>query len=227
MIWEMKRMKKYICTEKINVDEIVKRLFDFSTLGALSIPGVLTGEAREELLTGIKTAQHLLRAVEREKKSGVVQEMQTFYVERLAEGELPPALRDSIKILTDEYAKIYEKIATKGNFTSKNVNSIGVHYYQIGSAGITPHQDYAADMDLVASFVLQGNAPFGVCKNRQKEGALYLEAAPGSLILMRAARDEQEQAARPFHFLEGPVGEERYSILIRNRSDKKMKELEY
>lgn len=224
----MKIMIKYICTEKINVEEIVRTLFDFSTLGALSIPSFLTEKGREELLAGIKAAQHLFTEVEREKKkSGVIQEMKTFYLERLAEGELPQRLQDSITKLTDEYATVYEKMASLGNFTGKNVNSVGVHYYWIGSAGITPHQDYAADMDLVASFVLSGNAPFGVCKNRQKEGALYLEASPGTLILMRAARNQQEQAARPFHFLEGPVQEERYSILIRNRTAKKMKELEY
>jgi len=220
-------MTKYLCTEKIKVEEIVDKLFDFSTLGALSIPDVLTEEARKYLMEGIYASRHLLRGVEREKKSGVVQEMQTFYLERLVEGESPSTLREAITRLTHEYTGLYEKIAATGNFTSKKFNSIGIHYYWVGSAGITPHQDYAADMDLAASFVLQGNAPFGVCKNRQKEGPLYLEASAGTLIFMRAARNEQEQTARPFHFLEGPVKEERYSLLIRNRATKKMRELEY
>lgn len=221
-------MNKYLYTEKINVEEIVAKLFDFSTLGAISIPGFLTETGREELLTGIKEAQHLFKKVEREKKkSGVIQEMKTFYLERLKEGELTQGLQDSITALTKEYAEMYERLAAKGNFTSKTFNSIGVHYYWIGSMGITPHQDYAADVDLVASFVLSGNAPFGVCKNRRKESALYLEASPGTLIFMRAARCEQEQSARPFHFLDGSIEQERYSILIRNRAPKKMKELEY
>ncbi|MDO8511477.1 MAG: hypothetical protein Q7S55_04905 [Nanoarchaeota archaeon] len=222
-------MTKYIYTEKINIEEIVQRLFDFSTLGALSIPEILTDYARTELLAGIAASRHLFRAVEREKKkSGVIQEMRTFYLERLQEQgeELPQILRNPLKALTEEYAKIYAEIAAKGNFTSQKFSSIGIHHYPVGSAGITPHQDYAADTNLIASFVLQGNAPFGICKNRQKEGALYLEASPGTLILMRAARNEQEQAARPFHFLEGPVQEERYSLLIRDRTAKKMKELE-
>ena len=220
-------MTKYICTERINIEKIVTELFNFSNLGALSIPGFLTKEAQQELLAGIKSSQHLFKEVEREKKSGVVQEMQTFYLERLAKRELSRSLQDSINSLTTEYVEIYEKIAAKANFSSASFNSIGIHYYPVGSAGITPHQDYAADMDLVASFVLQGNAPFGVCKNRQKEGALYLEASPGTLIFMRAARSEEEQSARPFHFLEGPLEEERYSLLIRNRTLRKMKELEY
>src|SRR3990167_7096253 len=103
-------MTKYIYTKKINVEEIVNRLFDFSTLGALSIPGILTEYARTELLAGIDVSRHLFRAVEREKKkSGVIQEMRTFYLERLQEQgeELPQILRDPLKALTDEYAKIY------------------------------------------------------------------------------------------------------------------------
>ena len=221
-------MTKYLCTEKINVDEVVSKLYDFSTLGALSIPEALTEEARKWLLTGIKNSEHLFTTVEREKKkSGVIQEMKTFYLERLAEGELSRTLQGAVANLAAEYAEVYEHLAEKAHFTSRTFNSIGVHHYWIGSAGITPHQDYAADMDLVVSFVLQGNAPFGVCKNRQKDGAVYLEASPGTLIFMRAARNEQEQPARPFHFLEGPVEVERYSLLIRNRAARKMKELGY
>src|SRR3989344_3576461 len=139
---EMKKMTKYLCTEKIKVEEIVDKLVDFSTLGALSIPGILTPEAREELVAGISASRYFFTAVEREiKKSGVIQEMQTFYVEKIVEEDLPQRLQYSLNQLTPEYAEIYEKIAAKANFSSASFNSIGIHYYPIGSAGVKAHQD--------------------------------------------------------------------------------------
>jgi hypothetical protein len=66
--------------------------------------------------------------------------------------------------------------------------------------------------------VVEGRAVFGVCKNRKKENPQVIAYEPGSIIFMRAARNPKEQMYRPFHFVESPE-DDRYSILIRTRSD--------
>src|SRR3989344_2130804 len=100
-------MVKYICSGKIDVNKIVETLFDFTQLGAMSIPGILNESAREDLLKGIHFSLHLFTTAERKtKKSGVIQEMQTFYLERVIELEIPPELRHPINQLTYEYAEI-------------------------------------------------------------------------------------------------------------------------
>ena len=214
----MTMMKQYICSEKIPIDDVVDRLYDFSALGALSIPHVLTEAAQQELLEGILSAQPLFSKVQRELGE-VIQEMETVYMQKVAD-KIPffPLFEQRINQLQKEYLLIYQKIADKASFTEKTFNSVGVHHYPIGSAGITPHQDFSSDINLIASFVVAGNAPFFVCSNREKAHALELKASPGTLILMRAARTKEEQKKRPFHYLVGPITEERYSILIRTRT---------
>jgi len=214
-------MGKYLRSEKINVEKIVNELFDFSKLGSISIPDVLTIEAREELLESIILSKHLFKEAKREMKSGVIQEMNTLYLERFVEEELPKILRDRIKNLTNEYSEIYERIAEVANFSVPTFNSIGINWYPIGSYGITPHKDYASDTNLITSFVLSGNAPFFVCRDKQKTDAFQLNADPGAIIFMRAIRNEDEQLSRPFHYLVGPIKIERYSILIRNKDKRK------
>ena len=147
----------------------------------------------------------------------VIQEMKTLYLETRQENDLPTFFRDRIEQFKKEYTEFYQRMAKAALFNESEFNSLGIHCYPEGSIGITPHQDFTRDHNLVTSFVLSGNAPFYVARTREKEGAQRFDTPPGSLIFMRAARDECEQTGRPFHYLEGPLEEERYSILIRTK----------
>lgn len=208
-------MTRYICSEKVLVDKVVEELYDFSKFGAVFFPDLLTECARRELLGGIQSAGFLFQKVQRER-GPVIQEMDTLYFENNYDLlHTLPLLENAVTQLRQEYGELYEKIAVQAGFSGTQVNSVGVHHYSIGSVGITPHQDFKSDRNLIASFVIDGCAPFGVCNNREKTGAQLFDAGPGSLIFMRAARNECEQKYRPFHFLEGPLLEDRYSILLR------------
>lgn len=222
-------MAKYLRTEKIDVEKIVNELYDFSELGALSVPGVVTEEGRKELLEAILTAKALFWRVPRDISKGkVIQEMDTVYIERVRDRVKEfPLFIERMDQLCAEYAEVYKKIAEAAQFREKQFNSVGVHYYWTGSEGITPHQDYKADANLIVSFVIQGCAPFCVCADRKKTHAKELDSSPGSVIFMRAARCEEEQPLRPFHYLVGPMTEDRYTILVRTRAKDKMDKLEY
>ncbi|MDO8556672.1 MAG: hypothetical protein Q7R96_05890 [Nanoarchaeota archaeon] len=212
--------------ERLNIEHIVAELFDFSRPGAVSIPEVVQEEQRQILLNQIRHVQESphnpLHAVQREVGQ-VVQEMQTFYI--TSDGcTFPSAGKDiwsiiyALQDVAADYAQIHRKLGVVGNFSHQYFNSIGLHYYPQGSLGITPHQDYASDVDIVANFILEGSAPFFVCKNRKGDDPVQLDASPGSLILMRAARCEEEQRFRPFHYVQGPMQENRYTVLIRTRN---------
>ena len=209
----------YLNSEQINVEKLVRELYDFNTLGAISFANVLSVDARKELLLAMKEAPRLFKTVERvQKESGVVQEMETLYLEQFNPTEISKPLQQTIGQLTAEYQSLYQQIAKAAAFDSATFNSIGIHYYRPGSAGISPHRDFRADINLTTIFTITGEAPFYVCRNRQKGDSLLLNSMPGSVIFMRAARNEQEQNARPFHYLVGPMQTERYSVLIRKRN---------
>lgn len=225
---EVIKISKYLNIEKIDVEKIVKELFDFNNLGALSIQDVLTQNAKKELLEGIYSAKPLFWQVPRDIGGKVIQEMQTIYVERVTNriGEFP-LFKESIDKLFEEYSQLYLQIAKEAKFNENKCNSIGIHHYPVGSVGITPHQDYKQDLNLIASFVVEGDAPFFVCANRKKDFAKKINSSPGSVIFMRAARCEEEQQARPFHYLVGPMKKDRYAILLRSRAKDKINKLEY
>ena len=211
-------MKKYICSNNIHVDEIVKELYDFSKLGGVSIPNALTEEACNDFITEIAVLKYRFQRVQR-VRGRVVQEMETFYIENANTIVDLPDLNEKLSRLQDEYLELYEKIGALAGFKER-FNSVGLHFYGIGSAGITPHQDFAAGKYLIASFVLSGNAPFFVCADRKKTNSVELPSDPGSIVLLRAARTEEEQRKRPFHYVPGPMEMERYSILIRTETKK-------
>jgi len=78
------------------------------------------------------------------------------------------------------------------------------------------HRDYSTDINLISIFVLGGTAPFYVCADKQGRGKVALHSAPGSLILMRAPRNELENDYRPYHCV-GAVEEERFTLLFRQK----------
>lgn len=208
----------YIDKNRINIEFIVNELYDFSKIGALSIQNILLEKASEDLVNGVKSAKKFF-CVPPKIEGPVIQEMESLYIEKLNEECLDNNFLNSINQFKKEYIEIYKEIAEKAGFQKNFFNSIGIHYYPNTSIGITPHRDYAKDKDLISIFVLQGNSKFYVCKDREKNCSIELDSSPGSLILLRAARNNLEQKFRPFHYIES-IKRERFSLIVRRREEK-------
>ena len=147
----------------------------------------------------------------------VTQDMHVLYC---GEADRQNAQREfpAIQCLRSEYLAWLEPLGIAGHFKPE-INSIGVHLYPANSQGISPHQDYASDRNLISIFVLKGNDPLYLCKDRNKTESFPLNASPGDLILLRAPRNEAEKPLRPFHYLEKLV-EERITLIFRQRQRK-------
>lgn len=201
----------------IDANRVVEELYDLSKPGIISIPNVVREDSRKSLLAGINNIQHHFWDAPR--KEGVVdQEMKCFYLEYSNPSALNSFFGQLMTWFWLDYLEVYEKVAEKAKFKERRFNSVGVHYYPRGSRGITPHRDYSTDMDLVSVFILKGKAPFYSCEGRTLDSKVEICSSPGSLILMRAARDESEQRYRPFHSV-GSVEEDRYSTIFRRRKN--------
>ncbi len=203
---------EYLNRSKINLDLIVNELYDFSKIGAISIPDILFEEARKKLLRGSIFSKRFFKKVPRIENE-VIQEMEMLSLDDII-GEI--WFKNYLYEFRKEYLTIYEEIAEKANFQNKNFSSLYINYYPKNSIGITPHRDYKRDIDLISIFVLDGNADFYICNDRQKTNSIKIDSSPGSLILLRAARNEYEQKYRPFHYLE-KMEQERFSLVIRRR----------
>lgn len=197
----------------LSVDGIVNELYDMKRSGMLSYPLLLTESGRQELLTNIKLAQHLFTPAA--AVYGVTkQNMNTLYLDNNDLSKLPEELRASLNGFRQEYNVVHQQIAKKAKFKIKDFNSIGIHQYPLGAEGIAPHRDFKQSVNLITIFVLEGWAPVYSCKDRTLEGAVAVDRSPGTVIFMRAARNEKEQEYRPFHAV-GAVNEERYSLIFR------------
>lgn len=211
-------MKSYLDLEDVSIERIAEDLYDFSQLGGISYPDVLLPGARQEIIEASRENLEYFITMDREV-GPVKQEMKTLYFERFENGALPEKLLHVQARIMNDYAPFYEDLARKAGFENNTINSVGIHYYPQGSLGITPHQDFASDRDLVTILVVEGGAPFGVCEDREKNGARYLHSGAGAAIFMRAARIPEENPYRPFHFVEGPTTQDRYTILLRRRDE--------
>ncbi len=205
----------FIDSSKIDIEYIVNELFDKTKIGGLSIPDIIPENAREDLLENVSLVKKYFWHAQ-QKEGNVIQEIQCLYLEELNENCLDRTFLTTINQFKDEYSEIYREISQRAQFEDERFNSLGFHYYPRNTVGISPHRDYARDRDLISIFVIKGNAPFYVCENRDKKGSILLNSSPGSLILLRAARNDEEQKYRPFHYI-NKVSEERFSLIVRRR----------
>lgn len=198
----------------LKTDSIARDLYH--GLGGMSLPRFLRSSFRIPLLEEIEGSKDKLKLAER-VVGKVEQEIYTLYIGEADEGN-GELLKDFplVRKLREEYNGFYRKIGRHASFGSGEINSIGIHRYPENSIGITPHQDFGFDKNMISIFVLKGNAPFYVCKDRDKSGSQLLDSPPGSLILLRAPRKPKDQAPKPFHYIDG-VKEERYSLIFRQK----------
>jgi hypothetical protein len=205
----------FLNTENVSIQKIVDELYDFEQHGVIGLENFLTQEAISSLMCGVISASHLFKTSQR-YVGDVLQDMETIYLEHIPANVHIPSLHEAMVQFRAEYNLFYAQIAECAGFPPL-FNSTGFHHYRAGSKGITPHQDFARDKNIIANFVLKGDAPFWVAKDREKGNAKKILAPPSTLILMRAARREEEQRHRPFHYIE-PVEDDRYTMLIRYNS---------
>lgn len=210
-------MKKqtFFNAHQFDIEQIAAELYNLTKLGGISIPSFLTNKGKNLLLKEAQSMLHQFKSAPL-KEGKVMQEMKTLYTgegePHASSVELP--LLDSLVI---EYFPFYRSLAQRVHFQQgAALNSRGYHHYPAHSIGISPHQDYSSDINLISIFVLKGNAPFYLCKDREKNDSHQLCSEPSSLILLRAPRSETEKPFRPFHYRE-PAEEERYTLLLRQR----------
>jgi len=185
----------------------------------MAFPNVLSLEARRRIVDEISQHGDLFsRAKERITLLGgeiVEQGMDTLYFEDLH--RVPCSLDAVVHLVVEEFDVLYQRMAEiDGNFYNPTTQSIGLHNYWDGSVGITPHQDFPEDRNLIASFVLEGLSNFGAAMNRQKDGEELFELDAGALILMRAPREGDGKEFRAWHYVLPVIGG-RKTLLLRKK----------
>ncbi len=83
---------------------------------------------------------------------------------------------------------------------------------------ISPHRDHKECINVVAVFVLEGEAPFCVCKDRQGTDTVVISNRPGDLVLMRGYGFKG--LPRPFHFVGNVTEGTRISLGMRQLTDR-------
>ena len=73
-----------------------------------------------------------------------------------------PAFQETYA-LREAFLPLYKRLGDAAGFSPKGLNSIGIHKFEAGSAGILPHVDDERYANLVSIFVLDGESRFRVC----------------------------------------------------------------
>lgn len=90
-----------------------------------------------------------------------------------------------------------------------------VQRYRPGGLGITPHLDGRRFGLLVTVFTTQGSAELSIHETRSGPVVARWDAAPGSLVLLRAPGLAGIDDGRPFHAVGRPRGQGRHSVSFR------------
>jgi hypothetical protein len=181
-----------LLTVGIDLEEEFKEI---ERVGAVSFP-FLSGEYREYL---VKVSQSLSYYRRQESVGSIGKEVR----QQMEACEVFPAdspfvhLRDEFQVwLGEEVSKF-----TKSPFNPElNFNDLVVQRYQVGSLGITPHRDGASYLNLVALFMLEGEADFYLCDDRTGTNPKQVDTTPGNVLLMRAP-GFLESDIQPFHYV--------------------------
>lgn len=83
-------------------------------------------------------------------------------------------------------------------------DEVSIQRYRPGAVGITPHLDHKRYRYLVASFTVEGEAAFTLCRNREGDAIATWRAGPGSLVLLRGPGLDGLDDGRPLHAVGGP-----------------------
>ena len=100
-------------------------------------------------------------------------------------------------------------------------NEAYVQRYEPAALGVTPHLDSKRFAVLVAIFTTQGSARFALCQDRAGAIIQAWDAGPGSLALLRGPGLLDADDQRPFHTVDGPTAERRFSITFRMNQERR------
>lgn len=191
------------------LDERNFNLNTFETIrqkGIVSIPGVLEQNTRDILLRKLSMRQP--QKAEAEVGPHRVKQCYDYFDNLLTD--------TSFQTLASDLTHIIERW-TKRNpgFFSQPVQftDLMAQRYEPGPFGISPHRDGLRYINLVALFVLKGQAEFCLCDSRSGANPVSIENEPGSLLLMRAPGFCGEDF-QPFHFV-GKISSQRISLGLR------------
>lgn len=95
------------------------------------------------------------------------------------------------------------------------LDTLVLQRYVPGSVGITPHRDGPSRINLIVVVVLEGDARFAVCDDREGTNPRHVPAPPGHVILMRAP-GYRGSDLQPFHFI-ADIRERRTIVGLRQR----------
>jgi len=194
--------------ELFDAGYISSELYDFSKAGTLSIKGFLKEPFRQALLSEMKQQSYVKAPRE---YLNAIQELE--YVD-IKSAEQIEAMSNVINLL-HAYSHMHDAVAKIANFSKARL-AITLQRYWEGSIGLTPHMNPAAKYkNIVSIYVVDGEALFYTCKDKSGNGRRVIESSPGSMILMRAPRNDDEKELRPLHGV-GTVTKERYVIGIRD-----------
>ena len=194
--------------ESTDLEYIAAELFDPQKPGAISLPEAIPPNWRVALLQEIRKAPHT-------PSPGVYdharEELSHYFPNPLS---LFPTAAD----LAHQHFRFYNCLGNIASFDRTPTKpEVCFHYFHQGSIGITPHYDYSRYINMFAVYILEGQAAFGVCADRQKNGAIELDSRPGSIILLRSPRKPEEKTMRPMHYV-GEVHATRRTIVIRHEA---------
>lgn len=183
---------------------------ELSIVGGVSVP-ILSDETRELLLNEALSYPY----ERRESIVGPARVRQDLFgVDALPLGSPFFLLRDRFQSVFA--AKLAEHPDGERLFrTPLNFDELSLQRYEAGSFGISPHRDGRSRINLVCVFTLTGVARFCLCDDRSGKNPIALNAAPGTVILLRAPGFRGSEH-RPFHFVTD-VRELRMTFGLRQR----------
>lgn len=176
-----------------DMGEIVAKLV---TWGGVSFP-ILTEDTRQAL-ADVALGYTYVRRQEIAPTSGVRQDLSGF--DSFEQGNPFLALRDMWQLLLQQ--KAIGLGSSESDLFSPPLcfNELSLQRYEIGSTGISTHQDLISCKNLVCIFNLLGTCRFVLCRDRAGNDPYELSTQPGNVILM-VAPGFRGQGLRPFHFL--------------------------
>ena len=132
-----------------------------------------------------------------------------------------------------EFLEVYNTHLTLRDFMASNIEfhsydhlSFNPLFYQAGSLGIEPHQDYSYNKNYIAIYIITGSNSFFTAKDKSKTDEIEFPTKPGDLILMRAPRIEGDDGLRPTHYVD-QVLEDRLVLTIREINSSEIKSKKY
>jgi len=199
--------------ERLSAKSIAEELYDPTRLGVVALSSFLKDnfrlKLRDELVSiGESYVEQPLQVDE------VYQELSTYKFKQEDEEHIAERF-PSVLELRKGFIGFWRSVLFAGECREGGYNETEAIRYDNGSTGITYHRDGLKCRNLIGVFIVEGEGRFFAAKSREGLEKKQFEAPPGSLILMRAPRTGKGDK-RPFHQVEGIVGE-RYVLVLRQK----------